>query len=54
VVALALGAPTPSTEVRVPGPCPDCGESDVLAVGFAEGEMTLECPNCGATVPTGE
>jgi mannose-6-phosphate isomerase-like protein (cupin superfamily) len=53
VVALALGAPTPSTDVRVPGPCPDCGES-ALAVGFDDGEMTLECPDCGTTVPIGE
>lgn len=50
VVALALGAPTPSTDVRVPQACPECGESDVLAVAFEDGEMGLECPECGTEV----
>lgn len=47
VVALALGAPKGSTEGRVPQACPACGESDVLAVVVADGEMGLECPECG-------
>ncbi len=50
VVALALGAPTPSTDVRVPQTCPECGESDALAVNFEGGEMGLKCPECGAEV----
>ena len=49
VVALALGAPRDSTEVRIPQPCRECG-NDVLAVGFDESGMSLECPDCGTTV----
>ncbi len=49
VVALALGAPRNSTDVRVPQPCPEC-ESDVLAVGFDENGMHVECPECGTPV----
>lgn len=37
VIALALGAPKGTTEGRVPQPCPECGESDVLAVVMGEG-----------------
>ncbi|MFC4357451.1 cupin domain-containing protein [Halobium salinum] len=48
VVALALGAPKGSTEMRVPQPCPECGDSDELAVFFAEDGFTLRCPTCGA------
>jgi mannose-6-phosphate isomerase-like protein (cupin superfamily) len=50
VVALALGAPKETTEGRVPRPCPDCGDSDVLAVVMGDEGMLLECPDCGATV----
>ena len=49
VVALALGAPRDSSEVRVPQPCPDC-ESDVLAFRMDDDGMHLECPDCGTTV----
>ncbi|MCO8246550.1 MULTISPECIES: cupin domain-containing protein [unclassified Haladaptatus] len=49
VVALALGAPRDSTEVRVAQPCPEC-ESDVLAFGMGDDGMYLECPDCGTTV----
>lgn len=49
VVALALGAPRDSTEVRVAQPCPEC-ESDVLAFGMGDDGMFLECPDCGTTV----
>jgi mannose-6-phosphate isomerase-like protein (cupin superfamily) len=48
VVALALGAPRESTEGRVPQPCPECGESNVLAISMGENGMTLQCPECGA------
>ncbi|MFC5366501.1 cupin domain-containing protein [Salinirubrum litoreum] len=48
VTALALGAPTPSTDVRVPTACAECGDSETLAVGFGDdGEMRLACPECG-------
>lgn len=49
VLALALGGPRESTEVRVPQPCRDCG-NDVLAMAMADGGMVLECPGCGTTV----
>ena len=47
VEALALGAPMESTDVRVPGPCPECG-NEALALTFEGGEMGTECPECGA------
>ena len=50
VVALALGAPKESTEGRVPQPCPECGESDVLAITMTDDGMGLECPECGAAI----
>jgi len=45
---LALGAPKNSTELRVPMACPECAESDSMAVRMSEEGMTLECPECGA------
>jgi uncharacterized cupin superfamily protein len=45
---LALGAPKESTETRVPMECPECGESDSMAVVMGEEGMTLQCPECGA------
>ncbi|MFH5798062.1 cupin domain-containing protein [Haladaptatus sp. CMAA 1911] len=49
VVALALGAPRDSTDVRVAQPCPEC-ESDVLAFNMGDDGIYLECPDCGTTV----
>jgi mannose-6-phosphate isomerase-like protein (cupin superfamily) len=49
VVALALGAPRETSEGRVAQPCPEC-DSDVLAVRTSDDGMTLECPDCGATL----
>lgn len=46
VEALAFGAPKETTDVRVPGPCPEC-ENESLALTFAGGEMGTECPECG-------
>jgi uncharacterized cupin superfamily protein len=46
--ALALGAPKESTELRVPTDCPECEESDTMAVNMGEEGMTLDCPECGA------
>ena len=47
VVALALGGPKESSEVRIPLPCREC-DSDVLAVDIgADGSMSYECPDCG-------
>lgn len=47
LLVLALGAPKNSTELRVPIDCPECGESDTMAVHMNEAGMTLECPECG-------
>lgn len=47
VEALAFGAPEGSKDVRVPGPCPDCGE-EALQLTFEDGEMGTVCPECGA------
>lgn len=50
VVALALGAPQDSTDIRVPTACRECGDSDSLRFLMdADGEH-LECPECGNTV----
>jgi uncharacterized cupin superfamily protein len=53
VEALALGAPKGSTDVRVPQPCPECGESDSLRAVPAEEGFAFECPECGADVDLG-
>ncbi len=46
LVALALGAPRDSEDVRLPLACPDCGRDDVrLAVG--EDALRFVCPDCG-------
>jgi len=50
VVALALGAPRNSSDVRVPGDCPECGEADSLAVELGPDGMAFVCPECGADV----
>lgn len=51
VRALALGAPRETEEGRVPQPCTECDDSDVLAFRMAEDGPFLECPECGATTP---
>lgn len=50
VVALALGAPRESTDVRVPTSCRECGDSDTMRFGFGADGQFLECPECGTTV----
>lgn len=51
LVALAIGAPPNSEDVRVPFACPNCGEA-ALALDF-EDEFSFRCPDCGAErVPT--
>ena len=47
VKALAFGAPNESTDVRVPGPCPEC-ENESLQLTFEDGEMGTVCPECGS------
>jgi hypothetical protein len=52
VVALALGAPKDSEDVRVPQECPDCGNGNMRAIPGDEG-FTLVCPECGTEVTPG-
>lgn len=50
VTALALGAPTPSMDVRVPTSrtdCPACDDADTLAVEMSDEATILRCPECG-------
>lgn len=47
-VVLAIGAPSDSTEIRVPKACGECGDSDTLAV--RKTEPGLRCPECGAVI----
>jgi uncharacterized cupin superfamily protein len=49
VVALALGAPRDSEDVRVPQECRDCGHESMRAVP-GDGGFTLVCPECGTEV----
>ncbi|MFT4890439.1 MAG: putative cupin superfamily protein [Halobacteriales archaeon] len=46
LVALALGAPRETEDVRIPVACPDCGHDDLRPEGGAEG-VELVCPDCG-------
>jgi mannose-6-phosphate isomerase-like protein (cupin superfamily) len=47
VVALALGAPKATTDVRIPAPCPrsDC-DSRTLRLGTDGPTFTFDCPDC--------
>jgi mannose-6-phosphate isomerase-like protein (cupin superfamily) len=45
LVALALGAPRESENVRIPFACPACGDS-TLALDFVA-EFSFVCPDCG-------
>ena len=53
VEALALGAPKESTDVRIPQPCPACGDSENLRAIPADEGFDFECPECGADVDLG-
>lgn len=50
VEALGIGAPKGSGEVRVPGPCSECGEP-VLELDFGSGQNHSVCPACGDRIP---
>ena len=53
LVALALGAPKESEDVRVPLDCPDCGHDDLRPV-WSDDRTVLVCPDCGSEhVPRG-
>jgi len=47
IVALALGAPRDSEDVRIPVACPGCGHEN-LRLDFTGSKMTFACPDCGA------
>jgi len=47
LIALAVGAPRETADVRVPVGCPDCGEADFALDGGGE-VLTFRCPDCGA------
>ncbi|QLH84232.1 cupin domain-containing protein [Halosimplex pelagicum] len=47
LVALAIGAPRETADVRVPVRCPDCGEAD-FALDAAGDGLTFRCPDCDA------
>jgi uncharacterized cupin superfamily protein len=50
LVALALGAPRDSEDVRLPVTCPNCDRPDLRL--DTDGEPTFRCPDCdGAFVP---
>ncbi|WP_128477640.1 cupin domain-containing protein [Halorussus pelagicus] len=56
LVALALGAPPDSEDVRIPLDCPDCGHGYLSpeASDASDAGVTLDCPACGAAnVPQG-
>ncbi|MFB6205401.1 MAG: cupin domain-containing protein [Haloglomus sp.] len=44
---LGIGAPKPSTDVRVPQSCRACGESETLRFVPGDDGMQLQCPDCG-------
>ena len=46
LVALALGAPRDSEDVRIPVTCPDCGREGLRMDADEEGPL-LGCPDCG-------
>lgn len=47
LVALVLGAPRESDDVRIPFACPDCAATE-LRVVTTEGGVAFECPECDA------
>jgi len=47
LVALAVGAPRETTDVRVPVRCPDCGEAD-FALDASGETLSFVCPGCDA------
>lgn len=49
-VAVALGAPRDSDDVRVPIPCPGCGHENTRPTVDESGDgPVLACPDCGVT-----
>jgi mannose-6-phosphate isomerase-like protein (cupin superfamily) len=48
LVALALGAPRITEDVRIPAACPDC-DAPALGLGTDGDAFTLDCPDCGGS-----
>jgi uncharacterized cupin superfamily protein len=49
LVALALGAPRESEDVRVPRTCPECGRPDLrVDDGVVDDGVAFVCPDCDA------
>lgn len=46
LLALAIGAPPDSEDVRIPVECPDCGHPDLRLE--ANESLTFVCPDCGS------
>jgi predicted Zn-ribbon and HTH transcriptional regulator len=45
LVALALGAPRETEDVRIPAACPNC-DAPALRLGTGGDAFTLDCPDC--------
>lgn len=45
LVALAIGAPRDTEDVRIPAECPDCGHED-LRLDWDEEGLSFQCPAC--------
>lgn len=48
LVALAVGAPRASEDVRIPATCPDC-DAPALGLGTDGDAFTLDCPDCASS-----
>ncbi|WP_435179661.1 cupin domain-containing protein [Halorussus sp. AFM4] len=48
LVALALGAPRDSEDVRIPLACPECGHGYLRPEAGGAGDVRLVCPDCDA------
>jgi uncharacterized cupin superfamily protein len=48
VVALALGAPRDTSDVRLPATCPEC-DAPTLRLGTDGDTFTFDCPDCEAS-----
>jgi mannose-6-phosphate isomerase-like protein (cupin superfamily) len=47
LVALAIGAPRETEDVRIPADCPACGHKD-LRLDWDQGGLRFQCPACEA------
>lgn len=47
LIAVAMGAPRDTEDIRIPAACPDC-EHDTLRFQMRDDELTFVCPDCNA------